>query len=291
MSKLTAFSKKFLHTMRGVPKVSLVILVLLFAAAVFADLLPLHNPEIGDPRERLLPPFLQQGGIAKYPLGTDTMGRDVLARLIYGTRISLLVAFVAVILASCVGTAIGVCSGFLGGLADQLIMRFTDAWLSIPAIMFAILLAIVLGPGASNIAIIMAIIFWTRHARVVRGETLQLRTSDFVRLATIAGVNRFRIMLRHIVPNVMNSVITIASMQIGIVVVAEASLTFLGVGVPPPKPAWGLMLSEGRAGLFTGHWWLIVFPGIAIAMMVMAFNLIGDWLRQRLDPHLRNIPG
>ena len=239
MSKLTAFLKKSMHMMRGVPKVSLVILVMLFATAIFADLLPLHDPEIGDPRERLLPPFWQEGGIMKYPLGTDTMGRDILARLIYGTRISLMVAFVAVILASVIGTAIGVCSGFLGGWVDQIIMRFTDAWLSIPAIMFAILLAIVVGPGATNIAIIMAIIFWTRHARVVRGETLQLRTSDFVRLATIAGVNRFRIMLRHIVPNVMNSVITIASMQVGIVVVAEAALTFLGVGVPPPKPGMG----------------------------------------------------
>ena len=223
----------------------------------------------------------------KYPLGTDTMGRDVLSRLIFGTRISLLVAFSAVIVSACIGTVVGVIAGFFGGWVDQIIMRFTDAWLSIPSIMFAILLAVVLGPSALNIVIIMGIIFWTRYARVTRGQALSLRSRDFVHLATIAGCGKFLIMKRHILPNVMNSVITLASLQIGVVIVVEASLTFLGVGVPPPKPAWGLMLSEGRGGLFTGHWWLIAFPGVAIAMLVMSFNLLGDWLRQRLDPHFQ----
>jgi len=153
--------------------------------------------------------------------------------------------------------------------------------------MFAILLAVVLGPSALNIVIIMGVIFWTRYARVTRGQALSLKTRDFVHLAIIAGCGKFLIMRRHILPNVLNSVITLASLQIGVVIVVEAALTFLGVGVPPPKPAWGLMLSEGRGGLFTGHWWLIVFPGIAIAMLVMSFNLLGDWLRQRLDPHVQ----
>ena len=287
MSKFKAISKNFRHYLRGIPKISLIIILMLFAAAIFADLLPLHDPEFGEPRERLLPPFWQGDGTSKYLLGTDTMGRDVLSRLVYGTRVSLLVAFSAVILAACIGTAIGIYAGFFGGWKDQLIMRFTDAWLSIPAIMFGILLAIVLGPSALNIVIIMAIIYWTRYARVARGETLDIKTKEFVHLATIAGCGKYLIMKRHILPNVMNSVITLASMQIGVVIVVEAALTFLGVGVPPPKPAWGLMLSEGRAGLFTGHWWLIVFPGIAIAMLVMSFNLIGDWLRQRLDPHFQ----
>jgi len=289
MRGAAGYFRRFRHAMRGIPKAPLVIIVIFFIAAIFADLMPLSNPEIGQPRERLLPPCWEEKGTTQHPLGTDTMGRDMLSRLVYGARISLFVSFSAVILALCFGTAVGVCSGFLGGLFDQLIMRFTDAWLSIPAIMLGILLAVVVGPSALNIVVIIAVLFWTRYARLTRGETLSLKTSDFVQLATVAGVSKSRIIIRHIVPNVMNSVITLASMEIGIVIVAEASLSFLGVGVPSPKPAWGLMLAEGRTSLFTGQWWLVVFPGIAMAMMVMSFNLVGDWLRRRLDPNFRNI--
>lgn len=274
---------------RGLPKIPAAILLLLFLAAIFADYIALHNPEFGDPRERLLPTVFETGGSLKYPLGTDTMGRDVFSRVVFGARVSLLVAFAAVVMAALIGTALGVCAGFFGGWIDQLIMRFTDAWLSIPTIMFATLLAVVLGPSVANIIIIMGLIYWTRYARVTRGEALSLKSRDFVHLATIAGCGKIRIIIKHILPNVMNSVITLASLQIGIVIVVEASLTFLGVGVPPPKPAWGLMLSEGRAGLFTGQWWLIVFPGLAIAMLVMSFNLLGDWLRRRLDPHQQSL--
>ena len=236
-----------------------------------------------------MPTGFEKGGILKYPLGTDTMGRDVLSRVIFGARVSLLVAFSAVFLSACIGTLIGICAGFFGGWIDQIVMRFTDAWLSIPTIMFATLLAVVLGPSVANIIIIMGLIYWTRYARITRGEALSLKSREFVHLATIAGSSKLRIIRKHILPNVMNSVITLASLQIGVVIVVEASLTFLGVGVPPPKPAWGLMLSEGRAGLFTGQWWLIVFPGLAIALLVMSFNLMGDWLRRRLDPHQQSL--
>lgn len=289
MSKSSAIWTKYRRAMRGIPKIPLIILLLLFSAAIFAGHLTAHDPEVGEPRERLKPPAWMEGGTTKYLLGSDTMGRDVLTRLIYGSRVSLVVAFTAVILSGFIGTAIGVFSGFFGGWVDQIIMRFTDAWLCIPAVMIAILLAVVLGPSISNIVLIMTIIYWTRYARLTRGETLSLKSRDFVHLATIAGCGKFKIMRRHILPNVMNTVITLASLQIGIVIVVEASLTFLGVGVPPPKPAWGLMLSEGRSGLLTGHWWLIIFPGIAIAMLVMSFNLIGDWLRVRLDPHVQEM--
>ncbi len=274
---------------RGIPKIPAGVLLLLFVAAVFADFIALHNPEFGDPRERLLPTVFEAGGSMKFPLGTDTMGRDVFSRVVFGARVSLLVAFAAVFMAALLGTAIGVCAGFFGGWIDQVVMRFTDAWLSIPTIMFATLLAVVLGPSVTNIIIIMGLIYWTRYARVTRGEALSLKSRDFVHLATIAGCSKIRIIRKHILPNVMNSVITLASLQIGVVIVVEASLTFLGVGVPPPKPAWGLMLSEGRGGLFTGQWWLIVFPGLAIAMLVMSFNLLGDWLRRRLDPHQQSL--
>ena len=278
-----------LAVLRKLPKGPTIIILVLIFSAVFADLLPLQDSEFGDPRQRLLPPFWEERGTITYPLGTDTMGRDILSRLIYGSRISLLVALSAVIFAACLGTAAGLLAGFFGGWVDQIIMRLTDAWLSIPVVMFAMLVAVILGPGVFNIIIILGIVFWTRYARVVRGETLSLKTRDFVHLATIAGCGKLRIIRKHILPNVMNNVITLASLQIGVAIVLEASLTFLAVGVPPPKPAWGLMLSEGREGLMAGYWWLVIFPGVAIALLVMSFNLIGDWLRLHLDPHYRNL--
>ena len=291
MSKIANRLIKLRQFLRGSPKVYIIILFILVVAAIFADFLPLHDPEIGEPKERLWPPFWAEGGTIKHPLGTDTMGRDVLSRLIYGARVSLLVAFSAVIFAACVGTAAGVSAGFFGGWVDQIIMRITDAWLSIPTVMFGILMATVVGPGVFNIVIIMGIVFWTRYARVTRGETLSLKTRDFVHLAVIAGCGKFTIIRRHILPNVMDNVITLASLQIGVVIVVEAALTFLGVGVPPPKPAWGLMLSEGRGGLFTGYWWLVVFPGVAIGLFVISFNMIGDWFRIRLDPNYHYLQG
>ncbi len=274
---------------RRVPKVAVLIILLLIVTAVCADFLALHDPEIGDPRLRLLPPAWSAGGQWTYVLGTDTMGRDVLSRLIYGSRISLVVAFAAVIIAGCIGTVLGVIAGFFGGWVDQVIMRFTDAWLSIPTVMFGVLMAVILGPGVWNIVIILGGTFWSRYARVVRGETLSMKSRDFVQLARIAGCGKFWIIRKHILPNVFDSVITLSSLQIGIVIVVEATLTFLGVGVPPPKPAWGLMLSEGRGGLLAGYWWLVIFPGVAIALLVTSFNVIGDWLRRYLDPFYRNI--
>ena len=289
MNKVTTALTKAYQATRGIPKVPVIILLVLVTSAVFANFLALHDPEIGDPRQRLMPPCWMKGGMVKFPLGTDTMGRDILSRLMYGARISLLVAFTAVIFASCLGTTAGILAGFFGGWVDQVIMRFVDAWLSIPTVMFGILMAVTVGPGVFNIVIIMSLVYWTRYARVTRGETLSLKTRDFVHLATIAGCGKFRIIRKHILPNVMNTVITLASLQVGIVVVVEASLTFLGVGVPPPKPAWGLMLSEGRGGLLAGYWWLIAFPGIAIGLLVLSFNLIGDWFRLRYDPYFRKI--
>jgi peptide/nickel transport system permease protein len=274
---------------RRVPKGAVIIIFLLIATAVCADFMALHDPEIGDPRLRLLPPAWGTGGQWTYLLGTDTMGRDVLSRLIYGSRISLVVAFAAVIIAGCIGTVLGVIAGFFGGWVDQVIMRFTDAWLSIPTVMFGVLMAVILGPGVWNIVIILGGTFWSRYARVVRGQTLSIKSRDFVQLARIAGCGKFWIIRKHILPNVFDSVITLSSLQIGIVIVVEASLTFLGVGVPPPKPAWGLMLSEGRGGLLAGYWWLVIFPGVAIALLVTSFNVIGDWLRRYLDPYYRNI--
>jgi peptide/nickel transport system permease protein len=184
---------------------------------------------------------------------------------------------------------LGIVSGYMGTWVDQLVMRITDTWLALPALTFAIFLAAVLGPSEMNIVVILSAIYWTRYARVIRGEVLSLREREFVRLAIVAGCSKWTIMKQHILPNVLNSAIVIASLQLGVVIVAEAALSFLGVGVPPPKPAWGLMLADGKKGLMAGYWWLTVTPGVCIMLMVLSANLLGDWLRVKLDPQLRQL--
>jgi peptide/nickel transport system permease protein len=265
------------------------ILVALVLTAAFADFLAPHDPTIGNLRLRYRPPVWEERGSAEYFLGTDHMGRDVLSRLIYGSRISLFVGTTAVVVAGVIGTTLGIMAGFRGGWIDQVVMRVTDAWLAIPAVTFAILLAVLTRPSEWNIAIILGTVYWTRYARVIRGEVLSLKERDFVRLAIVAGCSKLRIMWTHILPNIANSAIVLATLQLGVGIIAEATLSFLGVGVAPPKPAWGLMLSEGKAGLMTGYWWLSVFPGVCIMLVVLAANLIGDWFRVWSDPQLRQL--
>jgi peptide/nickel transport system permease protein len=273
----------------GFPTIPLAILGLLLFVAVFANVLAPHDPEVGRLGERFHPPFWQQGGSETYLLGTDHLGRDVLSRLIFGARVSIVVGFTAVIVAGIIGTALGILSGYLGGWVDQVIMRFTDTWLALPALTFAIFLAAVVGPSEMNIVIILVVVYWTRYARVIRGEVLSLKERDFVRLAIVAGCSKWTIMKRHILPNVLNSAIVLGTLMLGVVVVTEAALSFLGVGVPPPKPAWGLMLADGKKGLMAGYWWLTVLPGCCIMLMVLSANLLGDWLRVKLDPQLRQL--
>jgi peptide/nickel transport system permease protein len=257
--------------------------------AIFADWLSPHDPQLGSLRLRFRPPVFQAGGSWEHMLGTDHLGRDVLSRLIYGARVSVVVGFTAVIVAGVLGTALGIISGYLGRWVDQVIMRITDTWLALPALTFAIFLAAIVGPSEMNIVIILGAVYWTRYARVVRGEVLSMKEREFVRLAIVAGCSKWTIMRRHILPNVLNSAIVLGTLMLGVVVVAEASLSFLGVGVPPPKPAWGLMLSDGKKGLMVGYWWLTVLPGLCIMLMVLSANLLGDWLRDKLDPQLRQL--
>src|SRR5437588_11642312 len=273
----------------GFPMIPTAILLGIAFVAVFANQLAPHNPEVGSLAARFKPPFWETGGSVKYLLGTDQLGRDVLSRLIFGARVSMVVGITAVLFAGIVGTTLGILSGYLGGWVDQLIMRLTDAWLALPALVFAIFLATMLGPSMWNIIIILGAVYWTRYARVIRGEVLSLREREFVKLAEIAGGSRPRVILRHILPNVLNSTMVLASLTIGVVIIAEASLSFLGVGVPPPEPAWGSMLADGRSMLMVGAWWLTVLPGLCIMMVVLATQLLGDWLRIRLDPQLRNL--
>lgn len=272
---------------RGLPYIALSILGVFLFLALGADFIAPHNPERAALSLRYLPPAWIEGGRMAYFLGTDHLGRDVMSQLIFGARISLIVGGTSVVIAGVLGTAIGIAAGYLGGWFDQVMMRLVDAWLALPSLVFAIFLAAVVGPSETNLVVILAAVYWTRYARVVRSEVLSLRERDFVRLAIVAGASPSRIMLRHLLPNVANTAIVLATLMLGSVIVTEASLSFLGVGVPPPRPAWGLMLSDGRKGLMAGYWWLTVFPGLCIMLVVLAASLIGDWLRDRLDPSLR----
>ena len=275
---------------REAPLAAVVILGGLVLVAVFADLIAPYDPTTPvKGAEMFAPPFWMEGGSLAMPLGTDFQSRDILSRLIYGARVSLFVGLMGTLVAGGIGTALGILSGYVGGWVDQIIMRVTDAWLALPAIVFAIFLAALLGPSMWNIIIILGLVYWTRYARVIRGEVLTLRERDFVKLAEIAGASKLRVIKKHILPNVMNTATVLASLTVGVVIIAEASLSFLGVGVPPPQPAWGLMLSEARPTLMAGQWWLTVFPGVCILLIVLATQLFGDWLRVRLDPQLRNL--
>jgi peptide/nickel transport system permease protein len=275
--------------LKDFPLIPALILGCIALVAIFANVLAPHNPEIGSLTARFKPPFWQTGGSTKYLLGTDQLGRDVLSRLIFGARVSMVVGFTAVIFAGTVGTTLGIISGYLGGWVDQVIMRITDTWLALPGLMFAIFLAAIVGPSMWNIVIILGLVYWTRYARVIRGEVLSLKEREFVRLAIVAGCSKWTIMYRHILPNVINSAIVIGTLMLGVVIITEASLSFLGIGVPPPKPAWGLMLSDGKQSLMVGRWWLSVLPGLCIMLMVLSANILGDWLRVKLDPQLRQL--
>jgi peptide/nickel transport system permease protein len=276
--------------LRELPLLPVLILLPFALMATFAPFIAPYDPTEPVPGAKVFaPPFWMVDGNTATLLGTDFQSRDLLSRLIYGARVSLIVGLMGTVVAGSLGTVLGILSGYIGGWVDQLIMRVTDAWLALPALVFAIFLATVVGPNMWNIVIILGLVYWTRYARVIRGEVLSLREREFVQLAEIAGASRLRVIVRHILPNVLNTAMVLASLTIGVVIIAEASLSFLGVGVPPPEPAWGLMLSEARSTLMAGKWWLTVFPGACILLVVLATQLLGDWLRVRLDPQQRNL--
>ena len=297
-------ARRVITILHYLPITPLAILGILAFVAIFADVIAPHSkldpvkptsaqcmamyetpscPYLED-----LPPFWSKGGDLSMPLGTDFLGRDILSRLMYGARISLIVALMGTLVAGTIGTLLGVVAGYFGGWWDQIIMRVTDAWLTLPSLVFAILLLSVRGPGIWNVVLVLALVFWSRYSRAVRGEVLALRERDFVKLAEINGISKTRIIFRHLIPNVLNTVMVLFSLQVGVAVIIEASLSFLGVGVPPPEPSWGLMLAQERDAMMEGKWWLAVFPGICISLLVLSANMLGDWMRVRLDPQLRN---
>ena len=241
-------------------------------------------PEVGD---QLLT-VIKQGGSTKYLLGTDKNGMDIFSRIVHGARLALVVSLMAIFVSGFIGTVLGILAGYFGGWIDTVVMRLVDMSLSISLVLIALVLAATLGPRIENVLIVVCLFLWSRYARLVRGETLALKTQDFIARSRVAGASQFRIMLRHIFPNLVNTIIVLATLQLGFVILLEAGLSFLGAGIPRPNPAWGLMVADGRE-LIIDSWWVSFFPGLAILFTVLSVNLLGDWLRDRLDPKQRNV--
>ena len=270
------------------PWAAFAIIAVLVVVAVFAPLIAAHSPTEQSLPNKLKPPAWQQGGSTTHLLGTDMLGRDLFSRLVYGARVSLTVAMFALMSGGLIGLAVGIVAGYVGGRTDSALMRIVDATLTFPTILIALLLAVSLGAGLRTIVLAITVIIWARFARVVRGEVLSVKTRDFVALARVHGCSHLRIMAIHIVPNVLNTFMVLLTLHIGFVIIVEASLSFLGAGIPPPTPSWGQMVADGR-GHIASAWWLSALPGAAIMLVVLAFNLFGDWLRDWLDPRLRQV--
>ena len=233
--------------------------------------------------------FSRPGGSTRFLLGTDHLGRDVLSRVIYGARISLLVSIVTLAVGGSIGVVMGLAAGWYGGVIDEILMRLVDIKLAIPLILIALVLVITLGQSLWIIVTVLCLFIWPRFARQVRGEVLQLKHMDYVSLAKVSGASTARILFIHVFPGTINTLIVVATLQVGIVILLESTLSFLGAGVPPPTPAWGSMVADGRDKLAGGVWWISTFPGVAIMLTVMSLNLFGDWLRDTLDPRLRQL--
>ncbi|MFQ6110941.1 MAG: ABC transporter permease [Nitrospinota bacterium] len=266
--------------------IGLCILAIMVGVALFAPLLAPRPPEAQDLARRLVAPGWLPGGDPQYLLGGDHLGRDILSRIIYGSRISLLVGFTAVILSSALGLVLGLTSGYFGGTLDRILMRLADVQLAFPYILLIISVIAVVGPGLWTIIVVLGITGWVRYARVIRGEVLSLREREFIQATHAAGSGAFRILSRHLLPNVMAPLLVIATLELGRIILLEASLSFLGLGVPLEVPSWGGMLSDGRTYVATA-WWLATFPGLAMFACVLGINLLGDGLRDTLDPRLR----
>lgn len=270
------------------PVVAIVFLALIAICALIAPQLAPKDPNRVEIFDTLKPPFTyNREGELEYILGTDSTGRDVLSRVVYGARISFFVGLAAVGLGGGVGTILGLTAGYLGGRVDDLIMRLADIQLAYPFILFAIMMLTILGEGVLNLVLVLGIGQWVTYARIARAETLVQREREFVEAVRALGATEGRIMLRTILPNILTPLIVIASFNVAGVILSEASLSFLGLGVPESVPTWGAMLANSRNQLLSGSWWLAVFPGLAIMFTVVSLNILGDWLRDFLDPRLR----
>ncbi len=277
-----------LHALRHWPILPVIILTLVLVCAVFAPLLARHDPLLGALRDERTPPVWQAGGDSRFILGTDPLGRDILSRVIYGARISIVLVGVVVTVGVLVGTSLGVVAGYYGGFVDDVIMRLVDLTLALPFVMVALAAAVVFGPSFTLIVSLLVLYSWSGFARQARAETLRLKGMDYVAQARISGASDLRIMGRHILPGLLNTILVIMTLNVGQLILAEASLSFLGVGIPGPTPAWGSMVAEGK-DYISDSYWIALFPGLAIFLVVFSMNFLGDWLRDHWDPRLRQI--
>jgi peptide/nickel transport system permease protein len=273
---------------KDLPLAAILLLLPVTLCGIMGQFFVTHDPTLMNPSLALRPPSWLVGEGWSYLFGTDYLGRDVFSRVIVGARASLLVSFVGVAIAGIIGVLLGLISAFFGGWVDSLVVMLIDTQRSMPPILLALLLAAAVGGGLTSIIVVIAIVFWTNYARVIRGEALGIKQRDYVVMAKVLGCPAARTLRKHILPNVIDSAMVIATMQLGNAVMLEASLSFLGLGVQPPAVAWGKMIAESRLYIATA-WWLPTFPGIALVITVLGANLLGDWLRDKLDPKLRQI--
>ncbi len=270
------------------PIIPVAIALTLIVVAIFAELVSPHDPLSGDTYDRNEPPVWAEEGSSKFLLGTDHIGRDVLSRMIFGARVSLIVAVTVLIAGAALGTLVGLVAGYMGGIVDEVLMRLVDFVFALPFIVVALVASVVWGASLELVIILLSLFTWAPFARQVRAESLQLKTMDYVALARVAGASGFRITVRHILPGVVNTVMVLSSLQVGSLILTESVLSFLGVGIPPPQPSWGSMVAEGRQYI-SSAWWISFFPGFAILLIVFSMNFFGDWLRDKLDPRLRQL--
>ncbi|MEC2159758.1 ABC transporter permease [Virgibacillus halodenitrificans] len=272
---------KLLKSKTGLLGLTIVVIILI--SGIFAPFIAPYDPNKVSASDMLAPPMWLEGGSADHILGTDNLGRDIFSRIIYGSRISILVGVFSVLVAGLIGVTFGLLAGYYGGIIDHIIMRFVDSFLAIPTILFCLVFLAVLNPGVLTLIIVIGVTKWVLYARLVRSETLSIKERDYVKAARTMGVKNGTIIRKHILPNIFSSVIVISTLTVATTIITESSLSFLGLGIQPPTISWGIMLSEGRAHLATS-WWLSTFPGIAITITVLGIIFLGEWLRDVLDP-------
>ena len=270
---------------KGFPTIPAAIIAVFLIFAVIGPAIAPFPPDVGALSSQFLKPLTADADGALHILGTDQYGRDIFSRVICGSQVSISVALVSIVVAGSIGTLVGMVSGYLGGAVDNVLMRLTDITLSVPIFLIAIVLAVVAGPSTGNVVFAVTLLLWPRYARQLRGETLALAQREFVDYARAVNISTLQILLRHVLPNLVPTLVVLTTWQAGYVVILESSLSFLGAGVPPPAPDWGLMMAEGNRYVTTA-WWLSASPGIAIVALVLSANVLGDWLRDHLDPML-----
>ena len=282
------------YLLRRWPIIPVIILIGLIVTGVFAPRIAPYDPVKQDLRLRNAPPiwdtgfYDQKSPDKRYLLGGDHVGRDVFSRIVHGARVSLIVTSVALSSGLVIGTALGLISGYFGGNVDEFIMRLVDIWFSLPFLLLAMVAVIIFGASLGLVVILLALMAWSAFVRNIRAEVLTLKEHDYVAIARVAGASNLWIIWRHMMPGVINTVLVIATLRVGQLILAEASLSFLGAGIPGPTPAWGVMIADGREYVQVA-WWSTTFPGVAIFLVVLALNFLGDWMRDRFDPNLRQL--